>query len=147
MTANDQERSYTLYWDAMHRPPGGVRITTRVPSSWSETITPTGGPDFALAPTGTPTASILLIASDVADDRARIDAALAYQFDGAAVTRAERGDGRIWAVHRRAPGHVHARMFVPAPERSVVVAVALLLARDAGWLAEIEAVFDTIRVA
>jgi hypothetical protein len=142
-------RSYTLFWSVLGRPPGGIPVTAEIPASWQETIDGMGSPTFEVPHLGGVLPTIVAIHAPGASEAERLDWALQKQFGDAlpAVTRTPRDDGRLWAVHRRGPGHVHARMFLPAPHDSVVMAVTLILGGQAGWLEEIEPVFETVRVA
>lgn len=141
-------REYTLFWNIMGRPPGGIHVSAEVPASWKETVDGMGSPRFEIPNLHgfEPTIVAIHAPGDTVD--ARMEWAIEKQYGGAlpAVTRTARGDGRIWAVHRKSPGHVHARMFLPAPHESVVMCVALILGGQAGWLAEVEPVFETVRV-
>lgn len=141
-------RQYTLFWNVMGKPPGGIRVTADVPASWTETIDGMGSPRFALPGGGLVEPTIVAIHAPGATADARLAWAIEKQFgaDLAAVTRAPRSGGRIWAVHRKPSGHVHARMFLPAPHDSVVMCVAMLPASAAAALAQIEPVFETVRV-
>ena len=143
------ERTYTLFWNIFEKPPGGIRVTAQIPSTWKEQLDGMGSPTFEIAHLGGIAPAIVAIHAPGADDAARLQWAMEKQYGDnlAAVTQERRDGGGIWAVHRRNPGHVHARMFLPAPQESVVMCVAMILGGQAGWLDEIKPVFETVRVA
>jgi len=141
-------REYTLFWTISGKPPGGIHVTADIPPSWSETLDAMGSPRFAIPHLRGLNPSIVAIHAKGEDAAARLDRALAQQFgsDLPAVTRTSLCAG-LWAVHRRSPGHVHARLFLHAPHDSIVMCVAMILGGQSGWLREIEPVFATARVA
>jgi len=121
-------------------------VTADIPASWRATLSPRGGPSFAIdGLVGAPPA-ITAIRSDHPDPVARIEEAMALQYGAGTpgVTRTALPGGRVWAVRREA-AVTHARMFVPAPG-GVVMAVAIVVHAQADRLAELKAVFDTVRV-
>jgi hypothetical protein len=142
-TAMTTSRRYTLFWNLQGLPPGGIAVTASIPGSWRESVDGTGAPRFALD--GAPGAEPTIVAVPAPD----VDTAILRAFGAATgdATREDRGGGRVWVVHRKPGGHVHARMFAPAPHGSVVMGVALLFASDAGALDEIAGVLSSIQVA
>lgn len=144
-------RAYGLFWTITGNPPGGIAVTADIPADWAETLDGMHSPSFAVP--GMPGALIAIVAIHApgASASERLAWAMAQQFGGelAEVTRAPRADGRLWAVHQPG-GRLHARMFLPAPHDSVVMATAMTFTpapAPAGWLSELERVFETVRVA
>lgn len=143
-------RTYTLYCDEDRAdPPGGVLITATVPPEWTEVV------EGARVRLGVPAAGgrgpvISLVRCRGEDDRARLAWVLARELgsDLTAASQSERSAGRLWVVHRRPTGHVHARLYVPAPQvEGYLSAVVRLVPAQSAHLAEIEPVLDTVRVA
>jgi len=147
------ERTYTLRWRAdADDPPGGVAVRADIPKGWQEEVTPTGGPRYRVegfGGAGGP--AIVMIHAPGADAAAQLAWAIGQQFDAAelgAARREDRPDGRVWIEHRRPPGFVHARMFVPAPAvGGVVMASVMLTPTDAERLQELRAFFESVRLA
>jgi hypothetical protein len=144
------KRTYHIIWNVMTKEPaGGVPVTAEIPDAWTAEVDPTGSPSFAVPGLGGFTRpAITAVPATGADDAARIEAVAKLQFgdDLAAARREPRAGGRSWIVSTRASGHVHARMLVPAAAPGVVVASVLLAPAEASRLAEIERVFETVRV-
>jgi len=143
-------RTFQLYCDGERQdPPGGVTITAMVPPEWTE-IADGGGVRFAMPAAGGRGAAIALVRCHGEDDRERLDWVLAQQFgsDLAASVRTERSGGRLWVVHRRPTGHVHARLYVPAPPiTGMLFAVVVLGPAQSAHLTEIEPVLESVRLA
>jgi hypothetical protein len=143
-------RTYTLFCDpARTEPPGGVKVTAVVPPEWTE-VGDGAAVRLALPSIGGRGPVLALLPCHGDDDRARIAWALAQQLgsDLPAAAQLERSGGRLWVVHRRPTGHVHARLYVPAPAiGGFVTAVLALGPAQSAHLPEIEAVLDTVRVA
>jgi hypothetical protein len=123
-----------------------VSVTAEIPATWSESVSPQGAPSFAVPGTTGARPTITAIGLEKPDPAVRIERAMALQYgaDTGAVVRTPLEGGRVWAVRREA-SVVHARMFVPAPH-GVVMAVAIVRHAEADRLAEIEAVYRTVRV-
>lgn len=143
-------RSYRIFWNAASQEPaGGVAVTADVPASWTEQVDATGAPKFTVPGLGTfSKPAITAVAASGDDDRARLESAIAQQLgaDLASASRTDKGGGRVWIVARRASGHTHARLFLPAAAPGVVSASIVLAPDEASKLPEIERAFETIRV-
>ena len=142
-------REYTLFWTITGQPPGGIQVTVDIPAGWTETIDGMGSPTFTVP--DLPGALIAIVAIHAPGTSAadRLTWALAKQFDAddlPTVERTPRGDGRMWAVHRP-NGRLHARMFLPAPHDSIVIAsVMTFTAPTLDPVPQVEPVFETVRV-
>jgi len=139
-------RTYTMEYFAKPELPR-VTVTAEIPEAWTETLSARGAPTFAVpGKTGAPPA-ITAIGIAQPEPAARVEAAMELQYGAGTpgVTRASLEGGRVWAV-RSEESVVHARLFVPAPD-GVVMAVAIVRHEEGARLAEIEAVFGTVRVA
>jgi hypothetical protein len=143
-------RTFTLFCDpARSDPPGGLMVTATIPPEWTE-VADRASLRLAMPSIGGRGPVLALLRCRGEDDRARLAWALAQQLgsDLAAATQYERSAGRLWVVHRRPTGHVHARLYVPAAAiGGFATAVLVLGPAQSGHLAEIEAVLDTVRVA
>ncbi len=138
-------RTYTMEYFGKPELPR-VTVTAEIPAAWTETLSARGAPSFAIpGKTGAPPA-ITAIGIDRPEAAARLEQAMELQYGAGTpgVTRTPLDGGRVWAV-RKEESVVHARMFVPAPH-GVVMAVAIVKHDEADRLAEIEAVYRTVRV-
>jgi hypothetical protein len=138
-------RTYTMEYFAKPDLPR-VTVTAEIPAAWTETLSARGVPSFAIpGKSGTPP-TITALGIERPEVEARLEKAMELQYGAGTpeVTRTPLDGGRVWAVRKEA-NVVHARMFVPAPH-GVVMAVALVKHAEAARLAEIEAVFRTVRV-
>jgi len=144
--------TFTLYWRAdTQEPPGGVRVTASVPTSWKEETGPMG-PKFAVDGLGGPGGpSLVLIHATGTDDATRMSWAINQQYDEKSLGEAKREDkpdGRVWIVHTKGSGMIHARMFVPAPKvEGVVMCVLMLMADQADRLAELQPFCESVQLA
>jgi hypothetical protein len=136
----------------LDEPTNAVKLTAKVPGTWKTTVEKDGSPSFEL-PGGTsffpPTLVFLTPAGD--DDAALMKNTIRLQFDDADLAAARREDlagGRVWIAHTRADGHVHARLFIPAPaHKGVVMCVAMLKPELAGQLPDIRTMCESVTVA
>jgi hypothetical protein len=142
-------RTYTMFWTVAGEPPGGVRVTADIPTDWKETLDGMGSPTFTVPGTDGALVAIAAIRAPGASETERLAWAMKQQFDSdlPSVERHPRGDGRVWAV-LRSGGRLHARMFLPAPHDSIVMATVMAFSPGApASLPKLERVFDTVRIA
>jgi hypothetical protein len=124
-----------------------VTVTAEIPGTWTEKLEFDGAPAFSVpGKTGFFPPTITALGIDLPDVSARMEKAMELQYGAGTpgVTRTVLADGRIWAV-RSEETIIHARMFIPAPH-GVVMAVAFVKPSEAAFLADIEAVYQTVRV-
>ncbi|HTJ43314.1 MAG TPA: hypothetical protein VL463_14515 [Kofleriaceae bacterium] len=136
-------RTYTL-----RSGDAGVLVTATVPPEWTETIEPTCV-RFGVPSAGGRGPGLTLVRAWGDDERTRLAWVLSQQFgsDLPAASQLDRG-GRLWVVHRRPTGHVHARVYVPAEAIGGFLVGAISLGpSQSAHLAEMEPVLDTVRVA
>ena len=124
-----------------------VTVTAQIPGTWTEKLESDGAPSFSVpGKTGFFPPTIAALGIDLPDTAARMEKAMELQYGAGTpgVTRTVLPDGRIWAV-RSEETVIHARMFIPAPH-GVVMAVAFVKPTEAALLANIEEVYQTVRV-
>lgn len=139
-------QTYTIAYFLQPEAPA-VTVMAMIPGSWAATLEADGAPAFTVpGHSGFFKPTIVALASNQPDSAARLEQAMELQYGEGTpdVVRTPLADGRIWAV-RQEPAVIHARMFIPAPH-GVVMAVALVKHAEADRLAEIEAVYRTVRV-
>jgi hypothetical protein len=138
-------RTYTMEYFAKPDLPR-VTVTAEIPAAWTESLSARGAPSFTIAgKTGSPP-TITAIGIDQPDVQARLERAMELQYGAGTpgVIRTPLDGGRVWAVRKEA-NVVHARMFIPAPH-GIVMAVAILKHQESARLAELEAIYRTVRV-
>ena len=124
-----------------------VTVTAQIPGTWTEKLEFDGAPAFSVpGNTGFFLPSITALGIDLPDTAVRMEKAMELQYGAGTpgVTRTVLADGRIWAV-RSEETVIHARMFIPAPH-GVVMAVAYVKPSEGALLANIEEVYQTVRV-
>jgi hypothetical protein len=144
--------TYTIQAPSLDEPRPTIKLTAQIPAGWTEELGKDGAPEFIL-PDGDsfmrPTLVFLTPRGD--DDAARMATTIGLQFDQADLAAAHREDlsnGRVWIAQTRADGHVHARLFIPAPaQQGVVMCVAMLKPELAKQLGKIRAMCETVAIA
>jgi hypothetical protein len=124
-----------------------VSVSADIPGTWTEKLEFDGAPAFSVpGNSGFFPPSITALGIDLPDTAARMEKAMELQYGAGTpgVTRTVLDDGRIWAI-RSEETIIHARMFIPAPH-GVVMAVAFVKPTEAALLANIEEVYQTVRV-
>jgi hypothetical protein len=129
----------------------GITVKAELPADWVESLDAAGCPTFRLKRLdGATGPGLEVVRAEGADHQVRLQHAMEQTFgaDLVAASRTPRDKGRMWVVHTRADGAVHARMFlVAAAAGTVVSAYVVLPAASAARLAEIQVVFNTVRLA
>ncbi len=122
------EREYTLYWNAMKAPDGGIGVRLTVPTDWDVELDAMDSPTFrpaVLEELSPETLSVVAVHCGSEDEGACLEKVVGNQYSALELAQAKRRDlgAGHWIAHRTTDKgeRVHARLFVTVAEKKTVV--------------------------